>query len=56
MFIDDSNDARSDEKNEADGDLNNVEKEHTTAPMVGMEKKKPLALHRLKDFNTPVTN
>ena len=56
MFSDDSNDARTDEKNKADWDHNNVEEEHTTAPMVAIEKKVPLALHRLKDFNAPITN
>ena len=34
MFSTDSNDARTDETNEADGDHKNNEKEHTTAPMV----------------------
>ena len=51
MFIDDSNDARSDEKNEADGDLNNVEKEHTTANLVSIEKEVPLDLYKFKNFN-----
>ena len=49
IFSDDSNDARTVETNEADED-------HTTAPMVPIDKKIPLALRRLKDFNVPVTN
>ena len=46
-----SNDARTNETNEADGDHKNVEEEHTTAVMVLIKKKVPLALRRLKDFN-----
>ena len=56
MFSDDSNDARTDETNKADGDHNNIEEEHTTAPMVLIKKKVPLALRRLKDFNAPGPN
>ena len=53
MFSDSSNDARTDKTNEADGDHKNVEEEHTTAPMVPIEKKVLLALHRLIEFNSP---
>ena len=53
MFSDDS---RTDETNKADGDHNNIEDEHTTAPMVLIKKKVPLALRRLKDFNAPGPN
>ena len=56
MFSDNSNEARTDETNEADGEHNNVKEEHTTAPMVRIENKVPLTLHRLKDFNAQVTN
>ena len=56
MISDNSNEARTDETNEADGEHNNVKEEHTTAPMVRIEKKVPLTLHRLKDFNAQVTN
>ena len=38
VFSDSSNDARTDKTNEADGDHKNVEEEHTTAPMVPIEK------------------
>ena len=34
MFSDDSNDARTNDINEDDGDQKNVEEEHTTAPVV----------------------
>ena len=51
MFSDDSNDAKTDETNEADGAHKNVEEEHTTAPMIPIKKKIPLALRRLKDYN-----
>ena len=56
MFSDDSNDARINETNEANGDHKNVEEEHTTAPMVPIKKKVPLTLCRLKDFNAPGPN
>ena len=39
MFSNDSNGARTDETNEADEDHKNVEEDHTTAPMVTIEKK-----------------
>ena len=47
MFWDDSNDARTVETNEADGD------EQTTAPIVLIKKYVPLALGRLKDLYAP---
>ena len=53
IFSDDFNDARTNETNEADGDHKSVEKEHTTAPMIPVKKKVPLALCRLKDFDVP---
>ena len=56
MFLHDLNDARTDETDEADGDHNNVEEEHTTAVVVPIKNKVPLALRRLKDFNAPVSN
>ena len=40
MFLDNSNDARTDKTNEDDED---VEKEHNTAPMVPMYKKELFA-------------
>ena len=46
MFLDGSNDTRTDEANEAYGDHQNVEEEHTTAPMVLIKKKVSLALRR----------
>ena len=51
MFSDGLNDARNDKTNEADGDHKNVDEKHTTAPMVPIKKKVPLALRRSKDFN-----
>ena len=56
MSSEGSNDARTDETNEADGERKNVKEDHTTASMVLIEKKIPLALRRLKDFNAPVLN
>ena len=53
MFLDDSNDFRNDETNEADGDHKNVVEEHTIAPMIHINKKLLLAVRRLKDFNAP---
>ena len=51
MFSDYSNDARINETNEAGGDHKNVEKKHSTAPMLHIKKKVPLDMRRLKDFN-----
>ena len=56
MFSDDSNNARTDETNEADWDHKNVEEEHITASMVPVKKKVPLALRRIKNFNAPGQN
>jgi len=53
MFSYHSSDVRIDETNEADGYHINVEGEHTTAPIVSIKKKVPVALRRLKDFNDP---
>ena len=52
MFSNDSNDARNNVTNETDGDHMNVEEKHTTAAIVPNKKKVPLAMRRLKDFNT----
>ena len=51
MFSYHSSDVKIDETNEADGYHINVEGEHTTAPIVSIKKKVPVALRRLKDFN-----
>ena len=40
MLSDGSIDARTDETNEADGDVKNVEEKHITAPMVPIKQKK----------------
>ena len=56
MFSNDSNNARTNETNEDDGDHKNVEEEHTTAIMVPIKNKVPLALRRLKNFNVPGPN
>ena len=56
MFSDDSNNARTDETNEADWDHKNVEEQHITASMVPVKKKVPLALRRIKNFNAPGQN
>ena len=45
MFSDNSNAARTDETNNADG--------YNSAPMVSIKKKVQLSLHRIKDFNAP---
>ena len=50
-YSDNSNDARTDDTNEADGDYNNVEKEHITAHLVPIEKEVPLDLYKFKNFN-----
>ena len=49
IFSDDSNDARTDEKNKADENHKHIEEKHTTAPMVPIKKNVPLALIRLID-------
>ena len=56
MFSDYSNDARTNETNEADGDHKNVEEEQTTDSMVPIKKKVPLTLRRFKDYNAPGPN
>ena len=53
MFSYHSSNVRIDETNEVNGYHINVEGEHTTAPIVSIKKKVPVALRRLKDFNAP---
>ena len=50
MISDCLTDDGTDKANVADGDHKNFKKNNTTAPMVSIQKKVPLALRRLKDL------